>query len=61
VAEDPKGFYLFYHQARILARLGDKDGAIAAAKHSIAVASETAGAAKDEYTRLNEALIASLK
>lgn len=62
VEEATKGdrppFYMLYGKARILARLGDKAGATAAARQSIAAAE---GAAKAEYTRLNEALIASLK
>jgi hypothetical protein len=60
IAEQPKGFWLFYHKARILAKLGDKEGALATARQSIALAAESAGPAKAEYTRLNEALIASL-
>jgi hypothetical protein len=40
--------------------LGDKEGALATARQSIALAAESAGPAKAEYTRLNEALIASL-
>lgn len=51
-------FYMLYWKARILAKVGDKEGAIAAAKQSIAAAE---GSAKAEYTRLNETLIASLK
>lgn len=51
-------FYMLHGKAKILAKLGDKAGAIAAAKQSIAAAE---GAAKAEYTRLNESLIASLK
>lgn len=61
IAADPNGFYLYYHKARILARLGDKEGAQAAAKKSIEAASAAPAAERDEYTRLNEALIASLK
>lgn len=51
-------FYMLHGKAKVLARAGDKDGAIAAAKASIAAAE---GAAKAEYVRLNEALISSLK
>ena len=51
-------FYMLHGKAKILARAGDKEGAIAAAKASIAAAD---GMAKAEYVRLNEALIASLK
>ncbi|MEO5959611.1 MAG: DUF2911 domain-containing protein [Opitutaceae bacterium] len=62
VEEATKGekplFYMLHGKAKILAKLGDKAGATAAAKQSIAAAD---GAAKAEYTRLNEALMASLK
>jgi hypothetical protein len=51
-------FYMVHWKAKILAKLGDKPGAIAAARQSIALAD---GAPKAEYVRLNEALIASLK
>lgn len=57
-AGDKPAFFRLHGKAKILAKLGDKAGAIAAAKASIAAAE---GAAKAEYTRLNEALIASLK
>jgi hypothetical protein len=60
IAAQPDAYYLFYHKARILAKMGDKDGAIAAARHSIELAAKDTGPAKEEYTRLNEALIASL-
>jgi hypothetical protein len=61
IAEQPNAFWLHYHQARLLAKMGDKAGAIAAARISIALVSKETGPEKDEYTRLNEALIASLK
>lgn len=61
LAEQPDAFYLLYQKARILAKQGDKAGAEAAAKSSMDLASKTTGPAKDEYIRLNEALIASLK
>ena len=60
IAAQPDAYYLVYHKARILAKMGDKAGAIAAAQQSIAMAAKDNGPAKDEYTRLNEALIASL-
>ena len=60
IAEQPDAFYLLYHKARILAKMGDKAGALAAARASIDLAAKGTGPAKDEYTRLNEALIASL-
>jgi hypothetical protein len=61
IAAHPDAFYYVYQKARILAAKGDKEGAIAAANHSIEMAAKTTGPAKDEYLRLNEALIASLK
>ncbi len=45
----------------LLAKMGDKAVAIALAQQSIAMAAKDTGPAKDEYTRLNEALIASLR
>jgi hypothetical protein len=61
IAEQPDTFYLMYWKARILAAKGDKEGAETAARRSLELASKTTGPAKDEYTRLNEALIAGLK
>jgi hypothetical protein len=50
--------YIVYLKAKILAKLGDKEGAIAAAERS----SELAVKAKDTgYVKLNEDLISSLK
>ena len=61
IAENPKfAFYSTYHKARILAKMGDTAGAIAAARKSIELASKEVGSVKDEYIRLNEALIASV-
>lgn len=56
--KDNAPFYMLHGKAKILAKAGDKEGAIAAAQQSIAAAE---GAAKAEYVRLNEALIKSLK
>jgi hypothetical protein len=50
-------FSSYYHQALVLAKKGDKAGAIASAHKSLELVN---GAAKDEYTRLNKMLIASL-
>lgn len=53
-----EAYYIVHLKAEILARLGNKDGAIAAAKRS----SELAVQAKDTgYVKLNDALISSLK
>ncbi len=61
IAASPKTFYFSYHKARILAKKGNKAGAIAAAQKSLEGARKAEGPIKDEYIRLNEALIASLK
>lgn len=56
--EEHDAHYIVYVKAQILAKLGDKAGAIAAAKHS----SELAEKANDPgYVKLNADLIASLK
>ena len=53
-----EAYYVVHLKAKILAKLGDKNGATAAAKHS----SELASQAKDTaYVRLNDELISSLK
>jgi hypothetical protein len=53
-----EAYYVVYLKAKILVKLGDKDGAIAAAKRS----RELAVDAKDNgYVKLNDDLIASLK
>jgi hypothetical protein len=61
IAEQPDAFYLYYQRARILAKKGDKAGALAAAQQSLGMASKGTGPENTEYTRLNEALISSLK
>ena len=61
LAEQPNFYPFTYRKALIQAKMGDKDGAIATAKLSMDQASKDKGPAKDEYIRLNEALIASLK
>ena len=50
-----------YLKAQILAKMGDKAGAMAAARQSIELADKAGGGMKTEYTKLNEALIAGLK
>jgi hypothetical protein len=61
IAQQPDTYYLPYHKAIILAKMGDKEGAVAEARKSIEIASKANEPAKSEYIRLNEALIASLK
>jgi hypothetical protein len=50
-------YYMLYGKAKILAKLGEREAATAAARQSIAAATGTAAA---EYKRLNEAVIDSL-
>jgi hypothetical protein len=58
-AEPP--MWMVYRHGLILAKAGDKPGALAAAKRSMELAEKAGGASGEEYKRLNEALIASLK
>lgn len=60
-AADPEAFWITYRQGLILEKMGDKKGALAAAQASLEKASKAKGEIKDEYTRLNNALIARLK
>jgi hypothetical protein len=60
VAANPDAFYMSYHQARLLAKMGDKAGARAAAQHSMELAKKAGGSVADEYTRLNETLLSTL-
>jgi hypothetical protein len=58
IAQNPKAFYMVHLKAKILAKLGQKEEAIAAAKHSM----ELAEAAKDQsYVRQNKDLISKLQ
>jgi len=57
----PDAFYMVYRKGLILEKMGDKAGALAAAKQSLEMAAKAPPSLKDEYTRLNEALIARLK
>jgi hypothetical protein len=52
-------YYIVHLKAKILARAGDKEGAIAAAKRSSELASKATGA--NGFIKLNDDLIASLK
>jgi hypothetical protein len=63
VVQDPSdSFYYYYQKARALAKKGDKDGAVAAAmKSEEAAKNYPSSVVKDEYMRLNEAVIASQK
>jgi|SRR5271165_387065 len=61
LAEQPNFFPFTYRKALIQAKMGDREAALATARQSLDQASKSTGPAKDEYVRLNEALIASLK
>jgi hypothetical protein len=58
-AEPP--VWMVYRKGLILKKAGDKAGALAAAKASLALAEKTGGELGEEYKRLNEELIASLE
>jgi hypothetical protein len=56
--------WMVYRKGLILAKMGDKAGATAAAQQSLDIIkndTQSPASLKDEYTRLNNALIASLK
>jgi len=61
LAEQPEAFWMMYRKGLILAKMGDKKGAAEAANKSLEMASKAEGAIKEEYTRLNKALLATLK
>ncbi len=61
VKERPDTVWLVYRQGLVLAKAGDKAGALAAANRSLALADKVGGAQGAEYKRLNEQLIAGLK
>ena len=58
--QQPDAVWIVYRKGLILKKAGDKDGAIAAAKQALELASKQEGELKAEYTRLSEGLIASL-
>jgi hypothetical protein len=61
VKEKPDAVWMVYRKGLILKKAGDKEGALAAAKQALELASKQEGEVKAEYTRLSEGLIASLK
>lgn len=62
IAARPDAYFIIYRKGLILAKAGDKAGALAAAHQSLEMArKDKTPALRDEYVRLNEALIASLK
>jgi hypothetical protein len=64
IAETPNQMWMIYRKGLIHAKMGDKAGALAAAQQSLDLVksdNQSPASLKDEYTRLNNALIASLK
>jgi len=57
VEENPNAYWSLHLQAKILARLGDKEGAVAAAKKSIELASKNGDTS---YVKSNNDLLATL-
>ena len=58
IEQNPKGYYIYYQKANALIKMGKKDDAKIAAQKSIEVARQEKN---DDYVRLNEKLLASLK
>jgi tetratricopeptide (TPR) repeat protein len=61
IKAQPDALWIIYRKGLILAKLGDKQAALAAANLSLELANKAGGAVGAEYKRLNEALIASLR
>ena len=62
IKEQPAAFYMVYRKGLILEKMGDKAGALAAAQASREAALKgQPPLLRDEYVRLNDALIARLK
>lgn len=61
VKEQPDTVWMVHRQGLILAKAGDKAGALAAAKRSLELAEKAGGSMGAEYKRLNEQLIATLQ
>jgi hypothetical protein len=59
--EQPDAVWIVYRKGLILKKMGDKEGALAAAKQALELAKKAQGELSAEYTRLSEGLIASLK
>jgi len=58
IEQNPSAFWVYHQKANALARQGKKGDAVAAAQKSIELARK---ASNDDYVKLNEKLIASLK
>lgn len=60
IAQRPKSYQLYYSKGWILAKAGDKDGAIAAATKSKELLADDKGPAREEYLRKNQMIIDSV-
>lgn len=58
IEQNPTGYYVYYNKASALAKLGRKEEARTTAQKSMQMATEQKN---DDYVRLNEKLLASLK
>ncbi len=61
VKEQPDAVWVVYRRGLLLAKAGDKQGALAAANKAKELAAKAGGELGGEYTRLSESLIAKLK
>lgn len=61
LVQQPEAVWIVYRKGLILAKMGDKAGAMDAAKQALVLADKAGGQLGAEYKRLSEALIASLK
>jgi len=61
IAAQPDQLWMIYRKGLIHAKMGDAAGARAAAQKSLELAAKAGGSIGEEYTRLNNALLASLK
>lgn len=59
--KQPDAVWIAYRKGLILKKAGDKEGARAAARQTLELASKAEGELKAEYTRLGQNLMASLK
>ena len=61
IAAQPDQMWMIYRKGLIHAKMGDSAGARAAAQKSLELSAKAGGSLGEEYTRLNNALLASLK
>jgi len=61
IKETPGQMWMIYRKGLVQAKAGDKKGALASGQEALELAKKAGGSAGAEYTRLSEALIASVK